>query len=213
MRKYHDITLEISRDTVVYPGDPLVEIAQVMSIPNGDPLNLTSISMGAHTGTHVDAPRHFCENGMGIHELPLDCLIGSAKVFHVKGDAVDYENLKAFDIVKGDIILIRTRNSDMIADAGEFYTDYAYITPAAASYLAGVGIKTLGFDYLSVERYGSTSFETHHALLDRGIVIIEGLVLKDIKPGKYEIMALPMKLKGGDGSPARVVLVEEGDVI
>jgi len=207
-RVYHDVSLVFSPDIVIFPGDPELQITCHMSIKNGDVANVSIMRYGSHTGTHIDAPRHFEESGAAVDELALDHFIGKAKVFEVLRDSdIGVEDIKTFDIQKGDIILFKTKNSQFVEDK-EFRKDFAYITPEAAGYLADIGIKTLGFDYLSVEQYGSADFGAHHALLSKGVVLIEGLVLKDIKPGEYDFVALPLNIRGGNGSPVRAVLIE-----
>lgn len=208
-KKYYDISLEISTDMIIYPGDFGVEIKEKARISDGDKCNLSIITLGSHTGTHIDAPKHFLDNGLTVNELRLDYFIGKAKVYEIMAkDTVDVTDLEALDIRKDDIVLLKTRNSDLLKNSN-FDQSFAYVTPGAARYLADIGIRTLGFDYLSVEKFSSTLSETHHSLLSAGIVIIEGLALADIEPGEYEIIALPIKIKNGNGSPARVVLVEE----
>lgn len=206
---YHDVTLDFSENIAIYPGDPPLEITERMSIAKGDVANVSLLSFGSHTGTHIDAPKHFIDSGLTVDKLPLDHFMGKAKVFEFKDkDAVTFGDIKDLDIKKGDIIIFKTRNSSSLTNS-KFDESFAYVAPDAAKYLAGIGIKTLGFDYLSVERYGSTAFETHYALLGSGIVIIEGLYLEGINAGEYEIIALPIKIKNGNGSPVRVVLIEE----
>lgn len=207
-RRYYDVSMALCEEIPVFPGDPGLEITSHMSISNGDKANVSVISMGSHTGTHIDAPKHFIDTGAAIDELPPEYFMGEAKVFEIPDkDAVTFEDISSLDIEKGDIVLFKTRNSKE-RKTREFNKNSVYIAPDAASYLAEIGIKTVGIDYLSVERFGSEFCEVHHTLLESGIVIIEGLNLDGIKPGKYEISALPLKISGGNGSPARVVLIE-----
>lgn len=206
---FHDVTLDFSPDTPIYPGDPEVNITEHMSISNGDIANVSILTFGSHTGTHIDAPKHFVDSGPAVDELPLEHFIGKAKVFEVKDkDAITEDDLKGFDIQRGDLILLKTRNSAIIRN-NEFDTGFAYVTAEAARYLAYIGIKTLGYDYFSIEEYGSKDFGAHLALLGKGAVLIEGLDLGDIRPGEYEMVALPVKIKNGNGSPVRVILMEE----
>lgn len=208
-RKYYDLTMEFSADMLVYPGDPEVKIVEEKSISGGDLYNLSIITFGSHTGTHIDAPKHLYDDGLTVDKLPLDFFLGKAKVFEIKGkDFVTADDLKDFDIRKGDIILLKTKNSDK-PYSGVFNTEYAYLAPDAAEYLCIKEIKTMGFDYLSVENYNCDILESHYLLLKNGIVIIEGLLLQDVAAGEYEICALPMKIKDGNGSPVRAVLIQE----
>jgi arylformamidase len=208
-RVFYDITQILAPEIVVYPGDPAVLIEHSLSIERGDIVNLSNISMGTHTGTHVDAPKHFYDQGLTIDQLALDYFIGPAKVFELLDrPAISRADLLPFEIQKGDIILLKTRNSALLAKT-EFDLQFAYLEPEAAEYLAAIGIRTLGFDYLTIDPYGSLDFKAHYTLLGQNIVIIEGLNLSEINPGEYQMVALPLKLKDGNGSPARVVLIKE----
>lgn len=208
-RIYYDVTLELRPGMPVYPGDPPPVFSEVLGISKGDVCNLTLLSFGSHTGTHIDAPKHFYDDGCGMDKLPVDAFLGSAKVAAIPGKReITAADLSALDIEAGDILLLKTDNSEIIG-SGEFHKDFTYLTADAAEYLAGKGIKTLGFDYLSVEKYGVGVFTVHHALLGAGIIIIEGLDLRAVPPGTYEISALPVKIKDGNGSPARVVLYRD----
>jgi arylformamidase len=205
---FHDVTLEFSPDSVVYPGDPRVTIEEFGSISKGDKCNLSFITFGSHTGTHVDAPKHFYDDGLTVDQLPLEHFIGVAKVFEVKAEeAIATADLEEHEIKPNDIVLLKTRNSSLVTKAG-FETGFVYFTPEAARYLAEIGIRTLGFDYFSVDKFDGAGAEAHYALLEKNIVIIEGLNLSGIEPGEYEMVALPLKIKGGNGSPVRVVLIE-----
>lgn len=208
-KKYYDISLEFFPGMLLYEGDPPVRIVEEKSIKMGDAYNLSVITFGSHTGTHIDAPKHFYDDGLTVDKLPLDYFIGRAKVFEVAGkDEIMANDLKNLDINKGDIILLKTRNSTLISKA-EFDRSFAYISHDAASYLAEKGIKTIGFDYLSVEKYGSKTPDSHYIFLSHNIVILEGLVLENVSEGEYELVALPIKIKDGNGSPVRAVLIKE----
>jgi arylformamidase len=208
-RKYYEVSLPLSSDIAVYPGDPRIEIKEACSIAQGSVCNVSLLTFGSHTGTHIDAPKHFYDEGLTVDQLPLEHFLGRAKVFEIKDTMeITVEDLKPLPMLRGDRILLKTRNSALMTK-GEFDTDFTHITPEAARYLAEIGIRTLGFDYLSVEKYGVEVPETHYALLGAGIVIIEGLVMGEVPPGEYEMIALPLNIKGGNGSPIRVVLVED----
>lgn len=208
VKKIYDVTLALAADTIIYPGDPPLIIEADKSIARGDGYNLSKITLGSHTGTHIDAPKHFYDHGTTVDRLNLDCLLGQARVFQMDGEVIDVNMLKPLGIMKDDIVLFKTENSHLLGQA-HFTTDYTYVTPEAAEFLALRGIKTLGFDYFSIEKYDSSSAAAHCALLKREIVIIEGLDLRQVKPGLYQMVALPLKINQGDGSPARVVLIEE----
>jgi arylformamidase len=206
---FHDITLDFTPEMLIFPGDPQLEIMEHMLKSKGDVVNLSILTFGSHTGTHIDAPKHFVDSGKTVDQLALDHFIGTAKVFEIPEVlAITVKDLKPLNILKDDIVLLKTLNSPWLHE-DKFHTDFAYLTPEAAKYLAEIGIKTLGFDYLSIDKYNSNDFGAHYALLGQGIVIIEGLVLRDIRPGQYQMVALPIKIKGGNGSPVRAVLIEE----
>jgi arylformamidase len=175
-------------------------------IASGEPYNVARITMGAHSGTHVDAPYHFLADGDTVDELPLEILIGKARVVEIGArDKIERSDLEALDLRDDLRVLIRTRMSGQLR-VPEFQEDFVYLTPDAATYLVQAGIKLVGIDYLSVERYGSKEFAAHHALLSAGVVIVEGLDLSAAEPGEYDMTCLPLRIVGADGSPARVVL-------
>lgn len=204
----YDITLPISENMTVWPGDPKVSINKKLSIISGDPCNLSRIDMGSHTGTHIDAPYHFEDNGLRIDQIPLEILIGNARVFNIPSiNEISLNEVKALDLVNVKRILFKTANSDIWkSNINVFVKEFVAITNEAAQYLVKAGIKLVGIDYLSIEKFGGKTHETHHTLLRNGIIILEGLNLSDITPGDYELIALPLRIKDGDGSPARVIL-------
>ena len=209
---FFDISVAISPGrTPVYPGDPGVEIVQHAAIARGDAANVSLLRFGAHTATHVDAPAHFIEGAPAISETPLDALVGRAWVARVPEDTLAIDERHIDELVPRDAerVLFRTRNSAFWSERpGEFREDFTYVTPAAARALAGRGLRLVGIDYLSVEKFKSETFETHVNLLSRGVVILEGLNLGGVAAGEYELICLPLKLEGGtgDGAPARAVL-------
>ncbi len=206
MPKIFDVTVPLSCDVPTFPGDPRFDIRFPHRISKGDPYNVASISMGAHSGTHVDAPYHFIDGAATVEQLPLEILIGKCRVVELPNrDKVERADLEAFDLRDDIRLLLKTRMSGQLKQ-GTFQEDFVYLTPDAASYLVQAGIKLVGIDYLSVERYGSTDFAAHHALLGAGVVIIEGLDLTEVEPGEYDMTCLPLRIVGADGSPARVIL-------
>lgn len=208
-KRIFDISLELSPATVTFPGDPPVQISHPCQISKGDPCNLSLLSLGSHAGTHIDAPRHFFENGLSVDQLGLEHFAGPARVLEIPDkQVVTPGDLKPFGIKQGEIILLKTKNSHLIKQP-VFCRDFAYLSPEAGRYLAEIGIRTLGFDYFSVEPSESETYEVHDALLGKGIVIMEGLVLTDVPPGHYTLAALPLKIKGADGSPVRAVLIAD----
>ena len=207
----YDITVPISNELPTWPEDPSVQITVWRSLSSGDAANVSMLNFGAHTGTHVDAPAHFIEGAAMIEALPLDVLIGAAQVIEVPDDmhAIDEEFALSHCAPDTTRILFKTRNSAFWSESEpQFHTDFTYLDLKAAQALVERGIKLVGIDYLSIEKYDSPKHETHLALLSRGVVILEGLNLTDIPAGQYELICLPLRLRSskGDGAPARVVL-------
>lgn len=208
--KIYDVTVAVSDQTPIYAGDPRVRIDLCKAIAGGDAANVSQISLGVHTATHVDAPNHFIEGAARVHEIPLDYLVGSCRVIAVPDDIMAIEPEHLEDLAGAERVLFKTRNSYFWNTPEEgFRTDFTYIAPAAARVLAEKGVKLVGIDYLSVEKFGSEDFATHITLLEKNVVIIEGLDLREVPAGDYEIICLPLKYigGGGDGSPARTILV------
>lgn len=208
----YDISVPITPgETPTYPGDPGLEVGAWNAIARGDRANVSVLNFGAHTGTHIDAPSHFIEGAPGISSLPLDVLVGEARVVEIPpdADAVDESHVRPESLRGATRVLFKTRNSALWEDPrGQFREDFAYIEPAAARALVAAGVRLVGFDYLSVEKFGSEDFETHLTLLSARVVIVEGLDLRAVEPGLYELCCLPLKLAAGsgDGAPARAVL-------
>ena len=204
----HDLSLPISPSMVTWRGDPAVRVESRVRIARGDVCNVSELCLGSHTGTHVDPPYHFLENGMKVDELPLEALLGRAWVcdcgsLHDIG--VDF--LQAH-VPAGTIrLLLKTTNSALWhRDVQHFTPDFAALTLEAARWVAQhEGICLLGVDYLSVERPGSAEHAAHHALLGAGVIIVEGLDLSSLHSGWYNLCCLPLKVAGGDGAPARAV--------
>jgi len=211
--RIYDVSVPLSQQTPTYPGDPGIEIKQWLSLANGDPANVSLIYFGAHTGTHVDAPAHFIPGAARVDSLPLDILIGPATVVEVPDelDAIDKnfitENIQTGN-GEGKRILFKTSNSRLWKEGKAFKSAYVYLTTDAAEELLSLGVRLVGIDYLSVEKFNSDGFQTHLALLGNGVVILEGLDLSEVPSGKYELICLPLKIAGGagDGAPARAVL-------
>ena len=192
---------------VHWPDNPEVEISRTLDMSRGDKCNVSKLSMGAHTGTHMDAPIHFITGGKGIDEMPPRIALGRARVIEIKDkESIKPEELSSKKIQKGERILFRTFNSMRVWKSDTFVEDFVYISKEAARYLANIGIELVGVDYLSVGGYKRDSVETHQALLGAGIWIIEGLNLSQIEPGNYELVCLPIKIVGGDGAPSRALV-------
>jgi arylformamidase len=208
--KFYDITVPFSTELPVYPGDPAVQITQVASLAAGDICTVSHLSFGSHTGTHVDPPAHFVAGTATLDELPLDVLIGPARVVDVgEIHAIDAATIASANLVGIERVLFKTRNSRLWqAGAREFEKGFVYLETAAAERLVEFGVKLVGIDYLSIEKFNFDQPTTHYALLGNNVVIVEGLNLTEVAAGDYELICLPMKIKNGDGGPARVVLRE-----
>jgi arylformamidase len=192
----------------VWPGNSGVRIVPVKRMATGDKNNLSRLECGVHTGTHVDAPWHFLEEGSTVEQLPLDVMIGEAFVAYLpEVDIITAETLARLTLPDGTTrLLLHTRNSELWETGiTEFRKDFTALTSDAAQWLVDQGIRLIGVDYLSVHRYGDGPL-IHQILLKAGIIIIEGLNLTDVAPGKYELICLPLRLDGAEGAPARAVL-------
>jgi arylformamidase len=211
MRRIHDVTLAFTVDLPAWPGDPTPEIGLHRSLAQGDSCSITKLSTHVHFGTHVDAPRHFIPEAKGVDEIPLDVLVGPAWVAVLdEVSAIDAADLEALDLAPGTTrLLLRTRNSRLWDDpAHEFQQDFVALTGAAARWVVERGIRLIGIDYLSIERFRAPGHPAHMALLGAEVVVIEGLDLRAVAAGSYELVCLPLKIKGADGAPARVILIE-----
>jgi arylformamidase len=202
-----DISVPLKTGMVTWPGDPPARIAQALDMEKGDPCTVSLIDMGAHTGTHMDAPAHFVRGGAGMDALPLDTAIGSARVIAIRDpESIKPEELRRHRLRRGERILFKTRNSDHCWNTDSFVEDFVFISSSAAEYLAERQVWLVGVDYLSVGGFRVDGVETHQALLQAGIWIIEGLNLTGVQPGKVELVCLPLRIVGADGAPARAVL-------
>lgn len=208
MPTIYDISLPIINGGLVYPGNPGITITPQQEISKGAGANVSALSFGSHTATHVDAPKHFFDTGAGVDGLALDVLMGQAVLIEVPASAmsVGEEELRRHELTGHTRVLIRTRNSSFNREL-EFHRDYTYLAPDGAEYLVSLGVKLVGVDYLSVEQFHSGHHRTHRALLERGVIIVEGLSLAAPPAGPYDLRVLPLLLSGLDGAPARAVLV------
>ena len=207
--KIYDITVPIRTTMPVYEGDPGVKIESWSAFAKGDSSNVSMLNFGAHTGTHVDAPAHFIEGANTVDQLRLEVLIGPARVVRVPDEVleIDGDFLAGCDLNGVERLLFHTRNSGLWNDEA-FHRDFTHLLPEAAQLLVDRGIKLVGTDYLSIEKFHSGHHRTHITLLAKNVVIIEGLNLSDVPAGDYELICLPLKIAAGtgDGAPARVVL-------
>lgn len=204
----YDVTRPVSPALPVYPGDPVVELTPIAQCAWGDAANVTRVVLSSHTGTHIDAPRHFFDSRNTVDNLDLQVLIGLARVIDVPCAAhITVENLRAHEWQGITRVLFKTPNGSLWDDP-EFQAAYHALTPGAAEWLVSRGVRLVGLDYLSVDAYDAVDFPVHRRLLGAGVVIVEGLDLRAVPPGDYELYALPLLLQDGDGAPARVVLRE-----
>ncbi|MGL1862876.1 MAG: cyclase family protein [Pseudodesulfovibrio sp.] len=208
--KIYDISLPVSDDMVCWEGDPPPRMRQVLSIANGDACNLTTISMGVHTGTHIDAPYHFLEKGVTTDCIKLGALIGECRVVHVESAiTIEKEDLENLDLAGCKRLLFKTRNSESWArEDKEFNKDFIALGLSGARYIADLDIDLVGIDYLSIESYHSQHNEVHKTLLEKGVVILEGINLANVYEGTYELICLPIRLEDSEGAPVRAVLRE-----
>jgi arylformamidase len=202
-----DISVPLYTGMVHWPDNPPVEIVRTESMDSGNICNVSRLSMGAHTGTHMDAPLHFIRDGRSIDTMPIEATVGPARVLTISDpQAIKVYELEAYAIQPGERILFKTNNSAGAWQSSTFVEDFVYISHEAAQYLAEKRVQTVGVDYLSVGGYRVDGPETHQALLSAGIWIIEGLNLANVQAGLYELICLPLKMVGAEGAPARAVL-------
>jgi arylformamidase len=209
--KIFDLSLPVSPDMPVWPGDPAVVLEQVSSMDAGKHSNVSRLACGVHSGTHVDAPHHFMNDHRTVESLLLDMLIGPAQVVQIPPDekVVTAKVLENAGVASGTVrLLIKTSNSQLWqAGEKEFFTGFVGVSADGAEWLVRRGMKLVGIDYLSIAPY-KQSVPTHQALLGAGTIVVEGLDLSAVLPGMYDLYCLPLKLVGSDGAPARAVLIQ-----
>lgn len=203
-----DITRTISNNSVVYPGMKPLKHSPLFEIDENNAFSITSlINWNTHFLTHIDPPSHFLKDGKSIDEIPLNRFCGNVKVIEVTGDKIDIEQLESIKIDAGTSIFFKTKNSNTVTD-NPFDKNHTYISKELAQFLSDKDINMVGIDYLSVDGYGNTDFDAHYILLKNEILILEGLLLKNVRPGDYLFYAFPLKIHKGDGSPTRALLQE-----
>ena len=206
--RIYDVSLTIYPGMLAWPGQPQVAMDTVKSIAQGDSSNVSLLHIGTHTSTHVDAPYHFLPGAIGIDSISPEVLIGPARLFQLPEiHHIDRNLLEGLDLKGVERLLLGTTNSALLKQR-QFVEDYIFISEDAASYLVDMGIKLVGVDYLSIDQYQNKARPTHHILLGAGVTIVEGLDLTGVPPGDYELLCLPLKIKDGNGAPARVFLRE-----
>ena len=205
-----DVTATLDPATTpIYEGDAPMRFDFLRDMRKGDPLTLSVYSLGAHSGTHVDAPMHFVRDGASIDRVPLEPLIGPARVIDIPDEvqAIDAAELSRHRWRGAERLIFRTRSSVRgWMSSSTFHRDFAYVAPDAAQLLADAGVRLVGIDYISAEQFGAPAPRTHQILLGRGIPIVEGLALDRVGAGEYDLIVLPMKVAGHEGAPARAVL-------
>ena len=200
-----DVSVSLRSGMVRWPDNPPVRIERTLDIERGDVASVSKISMGSHTGTHMDAPLHFVRGGEGMDRMPLAAAVGRARVVEVN-DPVSVKPEDLREIGRGERVLFKTQNSARRWEEDAFDEDFVYVSREAARELAAREVRTVGVDYLSVGGFREDGVETHQALLGAGIWVIEGLNLSGVEPGEYELICLPLKIEDGDGAPARAML-------
>src|ERR1043165_2088251 len=202
-------TLDPAR-TPVYAGDAPLKFEFLKEMRKGDIVTLSVYSLGAHSGTHIDAPMHFIRGGASIDQVPLEPLIGAARVIDVPDSvqAIDAAELNRHDWKGAPRILFRTRSTLRGWMDSSFHKDFAYVAPDAAQLMADAGVLLVGVDYISAEQFGASAPRTHQILLGKGIPIVEGLDLRSIPSGggDYDLIVLPLKVRGHEGAPARAIM-------
>jgi arylformamidase len=204
--KLLDVSVPLAAGTPTYPGNPDFELQPIKRIAEGGSSNVSRLILGTHTGTHVDAPRHFFDDGATVDTLPLNLLLGRTRVVEItRRGGIGAEDLAQVGLREDIRVLLKTSNSALWNGEG-FHTDYTHLTEEGARYLVDQGVKVIGIDYLSVEQFKKAGAPAHRVLLAEGVVIIEGLNLAEADPGMYEMYCLPLRVAGADGAPARVIL-------
>jgi arylformamidase len=205
----YDVTVPITNSMTVWPGDPPVRLSSKshLSRDKTHTVRLTAIEMGSHTGTHIDAPFHMIDEGTRLEQFPLEILTGKAAVFEISGvRSLGRAELERFEWDGVERVLFKTENSRHWQD-GQFYEEFVYLEPSGAELLVERGVRLVGIDYLSIDKFRSESHPSHFVLLQKNIPILEGLNLSAVPPGEYTLVALPLNLQNADGAPARVILM------
>lgn len=208
-RRFIDISVSLRSDLPVWPGDPQVKLEPASRTANGDNANVTSLGIGTHTGTHVDAEWHFIDDGRTLEALTPERLIGPCFVADLTGaaDHISVEDLEAAGIPSETTrVLLKTQNSNLwLTSPSQFDTSYTGISPDGAEWLVNRGYDLVGIDYHSVEPYGAGG-ATHRIILGAGLIILETLNLGDVEPGQYDLYCMPLRIDGYDGAPCRAIL-------
>lgn len=204
--KYHDISLNLSPETVRWATSPPFEFIERRRMRRGDANNSSAVAMSLHAGTHLDAPFHFLGDGATIDELPLERFVGPAIVHAVDADRyIEARHVEALDLSGASRVLFKTRNSALLRRK-DYEPDFVAFSVEAAELLAARGLELVGLDYLSVAHAGAEQVPVHRAFLTRGVALLEGIDLSGVTPGRYELICFPLKIRGADSAPCRAVL-------
>ncbi|MCL2760290.1 MAG: cyclase family protein [Desulfuromonadales bacterium] len=208
--RYFDISLPLSPDLPQYPGDPEIKFSAAHSLKNGDTENVTSLQITTHSGTHIDVGKHIRDDLATSDTLPFELLIGTVLVSEITSEkSIGIKELKELPLSQYKRIIFKTRNSQLWEVKG-FQKDYVALTTGAAEYLIEKGIKLVGIDYLSIEEFNGNG-AVHKTLLENDVVILEGVNMSQVPAGEYQLICLPLKIKGGDGAPVRALLLDGFD--
>ena len=205
-----DVTKPVRSEMVVWPGQPRTERYRLSSVDEGKSSNVSALKMSVHSGTHMDAPLHFLKDGPDITAAPFEAMFGPVRVAEIDGAMITQSGLEAYEartetLKPGERLFCKTANSSRDWLTEPFDEQYVAVDAEAARFLAGRGVRVVGVDYLSVAPFGNT-VDTHRTLLQAGVWVIEGLDLREVGEGRYDMVALPLKLVGSDASPLRVLL-------
>jgi arylformamidase len=207
MKKFYDITRTLGKDEICYPGDHPFETVQAFSIEKSDPFNLMQLKFSNHIGTHIDAPKHFVNNGKTLDRFPIDRFIMEAIVVEINSDAeIAVEEILQYEFPKGGAVLFKTKNQYL--SRKEFDQNYVYLNSKAAKKIVENQIFLVGIGYISIESYHDETYPVHKLLLQSEILILEDIDLKSVPAGKYQLICLPLKIFNSDAAPCRAVLVK-----
>ena len=208
--RIYDISQTIHNEMPVWPGDPKVRLEWLSQISQGGAVNLTGIHMCAHAGTHIDMPSHFLDQGQNLDDIDLEVVIGNARVISVPHEVkvINDSFLQTISLGGVERVLFKTKNGALVkADSQSFHEDFVALDASGARFLAETGCKLVGIDYMSVAVFEDPD-GGHMPLLEAGIVVLEGINLENVEPGEYQLIALPLKMGGREGSPVRAILLD-----
>ncbi|GBC60762.1 hypothetical protein DENIS_1721 [Desulfonema ishimotonii] len=205
----YDISVALGSQSIDYPGDPPFSARRRCLVSGGDMFDLSALEMSAHSGTHIDVPAHFIPGGRTIDQYTPGEFILPAQVIAIQNpDAVTPAELEPLDIRNGDALLFKTENSESGRSvSGVWSEQYVCISPEAAMMCVRKGVSLVGIDYISVDKAGDETYPVHQSLLGNGVLILEGIHLRDVPPGRYTLYCLPLRIPGGEASPVRAILV------